>query len=905
MATDGNASDSLSARFLSAVVRRVVRFPRTTLLVAVALAVAALMLAGSRLSFKTSRLDLLNPKSAYNQRWIDYIEEFGDKDDVVVVVEGADVEQIAPVLQAVGRTLVAEKRFFLDVLYEIDSSAIHGKALHYWSGEQLADTARFLESVDPVLAGDWSSQALYPKLQAHRHLLSGRPGQIPPQQRAAADRRMAALAESLAAWLAVDAPVDAPPWTSPWNGSAPPRKFDADRLEYLTANDGRLGFVLLRLAEDEGRFDAGSAAIDRLRELLTRVQKNHPDVRLGLTGLPVMENDEMRESQRSSMRAGAISLAGVACLLIAGLGGIRHPLVTVATLLLAIAWTMGYLTIAVGHLNILSVAFGVILVGLGIDFGIHVIARYLLLRHRGEQSAAALEQTASSVGPGVLTGGATTALAFFTAGLTDFTGVAELGIIAGGGVLLCLVGALVVLPAMVYLIDRRGGDLPLPAALRIDRFLTPTVRYPALVLGLSASVVVGVALGLPHLRYDHNLLNMQAEGLQSVVWEQKLMDESDESIWFALSICDSPQQLRQRKRAFEKLPAVEHTEEIVSRLPPSAPNRRAKIEPIARRLATLPTEVDQLPLAPHGDFGEVVRWLEQNSDPAQARDWAAIGESLEALPRPTARQRLSEFQQRAAVDLLDRLRALRAMANPEPPQFSDLPPALVTRYVGRHGRHLLKVYSRGNAWEMDDMQRFVQQVRSVDPAATGKPLQTYEASRQMQSSYIHAAVYSLLAVLMVLVIDFRHVGHVALALLPLGAGIVLLFGLMGIVNLPLNPANMIVLPLIMGIGIDDGVHLVHDFLRQRRQQMAGPFRPYRIGASTASAVLITSLTTMIGFGSLMISDHRGMQSLGRVLTVGVACCLFTSLVMLPALLALIARRDETASQAEDQTVEVV
>ena len=178
----------------------------------------------------------------------------------------------------------------------------------------------------------------------------------------------------------------------------------------------------------------------------------------------------------------------------------------------------------------------------------------------------------------------------------------------------------------------------------------------------------------------------------------------------------------------------------------------------------------------------------------------------------------------------------------------------------------------------------------ADPAATGKPLQTYEASRQMQRSYIHAAVYSLLAVLIVLMIDFRHVGYAALALLPLGAAIVLLFGLMGMVNMPLNPANMIVLPLIMGIGIDDGVHLVHDFRRQRRRQHR---EPYRIGASTASAVLITSLTTMVGFGSLMISDHRGMQSLGRVLTVGVACCLFTSLVMLPALLALIARRDQS------------
>jgi multidrug efflux pump subunit AcrB len=293
---------------------------------------------------------------------------------------------------------------------------------------------------------------------------------------------------------------------------------------------------------------------------------------------------------------------------------------------------------------------------------------------------------------------------------------------------------------------------------------------------------------------------------------------------------------------------------------------------------------------------------------------------------------LSGFQQQMAGDLSSRLHLLRSVSNPEPPQLSDLPPGLVSRFVGKNNRHLLKIYGRGNIWDMADLEEFVVDVKGVDAAATGQPLQTYHASRHMQRSYILAAAYALFAVSLVLLLDFHTSRYVLLALLPIGLGLLLsvsqqgvvltvgcivvavtvvvlldfrsllctvlallpmslglaqLFGVMGWLNIPLNPANMIVLPLILGIGVDDGVHVVHDFLRQRGR--------YRLSASTATAVLITSLTTMMGFGSLMLAGHRGLQSLGRVLTLGVCCCLLTSVVLLPAIFAWATRHRREAT----------
>jgi hypothetical protein len=211
--------------------------------------------------------------------------------------------------------------------------------------------------------------------------------------------------------------------------------------------------------------------------------------------------------------------------------------------------------------------------------------------------------------------------------------------------------------------------------------------------------------------------------------------------------------------------------------------------------------------------------------------------------------------------------------------------------VGNHGHHLLKIYGRGNIWDMDALERFVKEVRSVDPRATGNPLQAYEASLEMKSSYEEAALYALLVIMVVLIVDLRSVRYSLLAALPLAIGVLQTFGLLGILEVPLNPANMIALPLILGISVDEGVHIIHEYREQKGR--------YRMSQATAVAVLVDGLTTVVGFGSLMIASHRGLQSLGRVLTLGVSCCMFTSMIMLPALLTLMSRhrKDDESEEA--------
>lgn len=245
-------------------------------------------------------------------------------------------------------------------------------------------------------------------------------------------------------------------------------------------------------------------------------------------------------------------------------------------------------------------------------------------------------------------------------------------------------------------------------------------------------------------------------------------------------------------------------------------------------------------------------------------------------------RRLSRWRQELAESVLARLRGLTRFADPVPPTASDLDQALVARFIGNRGKHLLRVYAKGDIWEREALERFVREVERVDRRITGHPIQTYYASGQMQRSYLHAGVYALLAVAMLLMFDFSSLRATAVAMVPLIMGFALLVGVMGWLRIPFNAANTIILPLLLGIGIDNGVHVVHDWRSQ-------PVGAYRMRSSMAVAMLLCSATTMAGFCSMIFARHQGLRTLGQVLTLGIACCLATSLVFLPAVLTIVDR----------------
>ena len=667
-----------------------------------------------------------------------------------------------------------------------------------------------------------------------------------------------------------------------------------------------LQLLLVRRKQMSQSFQGDFQTIEHLRRIIQDVGSEYPDTEIGLTGLPVLESDEMRSSQESMTYASVLSLAGVCGLFVIGFRGWRYPLLATLVLAVGIAWAFGFLTVSVGRMNILSMSFSIILIGLGVDYSIHFLSRYLQERDYGESVQQALMKTTTRVGPGLIISALTTALAFFTAAFTDFLGVAELGIIVGAGIILCLLASIVVLPALLFMTEPRYPSTTTePPSLLLPKLLRPFHKHPTPVILTIVIIAVffgRLALDVP---YDNNLLNLQPEGLSSVEWQKRILTHSNRSAWSAVSIADNPQELVQKKEAFLKQSTIKHIDEIASMLPVNQTEKLPYLQSIHTKLKSLPSQPVSLPVSDPSELQFQLNSFKTALADSPLPESLVIRESRSNLFHSISRLtdvfrslspeqqqiRLRDFQQKLAGSFIRQLQALYSISLPEPITTDDFPVALKERFIGSTGKWLMHIYAKENVWEMESLGQFVHQLRSVDPRVTGSPLQTFEASRQMKDSYQKAAWYALIAITLLLLISFRSLSQVVLTLSPVGIGMLLLLGTMRLMDIPLNPANMIVLPLILGIGVDNGVHVLHDFRIQKNN--------YSLSAHTARAILLTSLTTMIGFGTLALSQHRGVQSLGIVLFIGVGYCLISSLAVLPAVLStFVGKKNTTASKIE-------
>lgn len=874
--------------------RWILRRSFRTALICIVLAAFSALAARRFLEFRTNRLDLLNPNDEKNRLWMEYISEFGADDDAVIVVEGPGRERIVPALQHLSERISEHEDLFHSVLHEIDLSVLQTKPFHFFPPQQLQGLAQFVQHVLPIVSRDaWDQLSLPQTLGYFSYSLrdaSRLPADDPQRRRLL--YQIAQLNQGIYAALSGQN-ITSVGWAqAPLDFSA----ISNIRRQYLIDQQGRIGFIFLKLADlGENSFTRGEKPITELRKLIEQAALSFPDATIGLTGLPVMEYDEMRLTQREMTEAEIVGFISVFFLFAAAFGGIRHSLLGVFTLMVAMLWTLGVTTFFPGHLNILSSAFAVVLIGSGINYPIHFAARYFDVRKRIGSTVEALAQTAREVGPGTVAGAVTTALAFYAAAFTEFTGVAELGLIGGTGLLLCLAATLVLFPTLIHGLDTALPRVSHPTCLAMEKWVNPVFRFPRVTLVVSALVVGVCSWGVIHLNYDHNLLNLQPIGVASVELERRLLDEYNQSVWFALSLSNTREELLAKEQAFKKLATVERTESLDTYLPSVYPRNAALIASLHSQLDGLPERPGRVRLDSPDTLAQAIdaleRELEMQGESQLASGLFETRALLRGLSAEAISVRVGAYQQQIAGDLLTRLHTLHSLCNAAPPTLDDLPKGLVNRFVGAHGKFLLKVYAKGSTWDMDALGKFVKDVRSVDPRATGNPLQTYEASRKMQRSYEQAAFYALIWIILVIYLDFRSITHTALAMLPLAMGLLQGFGLLGWFGVPLNPANMISLPLLVGIGVEDGIHIVHDF-RQTKGR-------YHVSRSTMVAIILNSATTIASFASLLICSHRGLFSLGRVMTVGCTCCLLTSITLLPAILCCL-HREKTQHGKNDQ-----
>jgi hopanoid biosynthesis associated RND transporter like protein HpnN len=914
------------ARVVAAVVARVVRRPWLVLAGCLALTAVSVHLAVTRLEYHTQRNDLLGAEKECQKRWQKYLDAFGEDDDMVVVAEGTDRDRMKAALDAVAGRVKARPDLFDRVFHRVDLRTIHDRAVLLLPLDQLEGVRGRVERMEPLLG------PLAPLAWQRLNLQSLLGTAVSTLDARAAGRSLNPSDEDLLAQLpavahaAAAALRDPAGYHNPWAvaGSRTADRNDERQLtdpQYFFTADGTLAMLVCRPKMATRSFTPAREANDAMRAILAETGPGFPGVTLGLTGLPVLETDEMVRSDVDSRRASGLALFGVAVLYFVVYRGFRYPLLTIACLLTGTAWALGWATVTVGHLNILSATFAVMLIGMG-DYGVLWVARYDEARRAGACVAGAMRSTAEHAGPSILTAAVTTALAFFATMLVDFRAVSELGWIAGSGVLFCAAACLTLMPAALTIVERRraGGDSPLsppggepavgrtggltpPARPDVLAFPSPSAAWlpglagrPRAVLAAGVLLLLGCGAFAGRLTYDHNLLHLQPHDLDSVVWERKLIDRAAGLTWDAMSVAHTREEAVALRARYEALPEVGRVIEVASLVPADQEAKLPAVRAIHERLRAL-LPADRVP-AVSVSSAERVRELAARVRQAAGDDAVLSGAMADLLggldaASADAAGRLAAFDRRLAADLAADLNRLKAVCHPDPITLADLPAELRERYVGANGEFLVRAFAKDSLWDYDTLRGFTAAAATADPVATGKAFRTLEGLRQMKVGFEWAGVYALAAIVLVLLLDLRRLTDLGLVLFPLAVGVVLTLGVMGLCGVPLNPANMIALPLIIGVGVDNGVHVLHDY-RERRRGVA-----YRLGAATGRGVLVAALTTVLGFGTLMTARHVGMASLGLALALGVTFCMVAALVWLPAVLRLL---DERPSRRDPVTI---
>ncbi|MFH1726919.1 MAG: MMPL family transporter [Pseudomonadota bacterium] len=651
--------------------------------------------------------------------------------------------------------------------------------------------------------------------------------------------------------------------------------------------------------------------VNEIRKVFASMKSKYPNIKAGLAGSIPMGVEEFEAIMGGFWWTIFLAFALIIGLFVFVFRMWIAPVFAGITLIVGLVWAGALARIFVGYLDMMTYMFAIILMGLGIDYFIHFISNYTENRKAGLNTKAAIEMTFQKVANGIATGALTTSVAFFTLMVAATKGMKHFGLICGFGVICCMLASFTILPSLIVLRDKRRERLGLK-----DKYLKASsfsflgslsyyygkLRWIALSICL---LVTGFFFYRTlNIGFDFNMLNLEPKGMPSVVLHDEMIEEFDMSPDYALVTASSIEESRRLANRAKEFPGISDVDSISNFVPnPSEQENRSKIVRDIRSAILTNKKAIEIEKS---DANIIISELD--------RLWMNITE-MSSLAFQSGQERLEEkcYQmvanpEKGGFDFIkDFLSAFKEnedkylagfsdfqngyfsflyekmlkMANPATISLEDLPASIKSRYVSKKGdKFLVSIYPKNTVWSIDQLKSFNEQLIAISPRATGTPPMFLRLIDLVKVDGRNACLLALIVVFILLVIDFRSAFKPLLAMIPLFAGALWMTGISEMAGMMLNVVNVMALPLIIGIGIDDGVHLVH------RYNIEGPDNKI-IFSSTGKAILLTSLTTMIGFGSIIITPHRGMASMGIILVIGVGACFLTSVLILAPIFGIL------------------
>src|SRR6059036_2394097 len=528
-----STTDSLAVRVLRWFSNAVYRYPRLFFYPQLLLFIASIIYTVARLEFDTNRNDLVGAEKQYHRNFLHYKKEFIAQDELVAVVESEDMEKNRQFVERLGARLAAETNLFTDVIFNNEVTMLGNKALLFFPKKNLKELLETLRAYRPFIQQFVQATNLNSLFRlVNQQFRTGK------REENAENESLAKALPALERILAQASDSLQRPGTPPSPGLTALFNAgkEAEQQIYVTFAEGRIYIVTARARSD----DLNGQAVQRLRELAAQTKAEVPGVNVGITGEPVLEFDEMAQSQHDTLVATIVSLVLVALIFIYGYNESGRPIKATICLVAGLAYTMAFATLVIGHLNILTITFVPMLIGLAIDFGVHLITRYEEELRQGKSEQDALAKAMIFTGKGIFTGCFTTAGAFLAMALTDFKGIQEMGIISGGGLLICLFPMITLLPVLLLRGKQNVLDHTFPREIekraRLERIW---LERPLLVAAVTAALCLVSLVQGRRVSFDYNLLHMQSEGLPAVVFEQKLINSAEKSVLYGAVIAQS------------------------------------------------------------------------------------------------------------------------------------------------------------------------------------------------------------------------------------------------------------------------------------------------------------------------------------------------------------------------------
>lgn len=905
-------SASRGQRILAGMATLAYTYPYAIIVVGTLLCVLGVWYAQKTMYFDADQANLIRRSAELQSSQDRYVREFPNAEDLVVIVEQGTKDQRQAFIDDLAKRLRAEPQVFDNVFEKVEVSFLQRYALQYVDVPMLKDIATNVEQnldVFEKLSSSRSLAQLFEQLDTANFAQDSAieaTGLLLPVINGFIDLFQQSM-ETRGRYVYVS------PWSMAAGGdndaaaqqSIPPEMLQTGTLSfYSTLADDRVYILLARpkYSKQHTKAESLEIATKRMREILAGLERSHTEVMVGLTGEPVLDIDQGECSSRDSMDSTVWSLVLVALVFAWAFREVYRPLMAVFTLMIGVGWTVGFTAIAVGHLNLLTVTFATILIGLGIDFGIHFIYRYDEERFSGLDCLPAMQVTLMGAGLENFTGALSTAIAFWVLLFTDFVGIGELGVIAGTGVMLCYLAMGLVLPSMMFLQERYGyakkptGLVQFGFLVKAERFWLDHCNVTVIVCSLLTLWCLWQARTV---KYDYNLLNLQAKGLESVRTELHLMNMDSYSLLHGISLASNVAEAGRLMEAYEKLPLVAKVESAARMIPADYGGKKPYLKRIIQAMAQIPPPNDKSDSSVGGaqelrSMGEafektnaqidaLVAKLKNSSDPQVRRNVVKFEKSLHKLfdtlssmgPGPIE-DGLRAFERDFFQDFHRMFEFLKLQVDGPALDLKDLPSSLSSREVGREGSIQVRIFPKENVWEREPLERFVKSMQTVDPQVIGMPVVMYYDCQELRNANERAGMYALVAIWVLILLHFRGIRMALLALFPKVIGVVWMVGIMGYIGVDFNSANFLALPLILGIGLVFGVHVVH---RVCEEGGDGIF-----AHSTGPSIYLAAITTMIGFGTLMAGEHQGVRSLGIIMTTGVGANLLTAVVFLPAVM---------------------